>query len=440
MSSYSLNIFQRLTRQWDALHPYNAAQLIRLPGKADCSSIESNWRDALRHLGLGTVHVSRGRYSYQPPGEGESLLHIAPSGTNLDWYLTDEMNRPFGIEDRMPFRPFVLAQENSYYFGVVYHHWIADSVSIRNLLRQWFLRHFDPEAVRAERHVDQSPAGYWKLFGPDARQWDLSGAILDVGRWSSKLRRVRRVESERFPDMKIRFSLHRLRDGLVDRLLPVARDAHATMNDLFLAAMAEACDRYVATPPTSRRHDLALGVIADLRGNARSLQDVFGLYLGFTSVLCRFGELRNWDQLVQSIAAQSRQQKRERVPESSMVRLFAGLVTGKLVSRRQLLEFYRKRLPLAAGISNVNLNRTWVSHYHPDPILEYIRVSPTGPMLPLVFTPSTLGHGMHFGLTQRAAVVPPSVADACATEFTSRLSSLVHEQPVLKLPKQREAS
>jgi hypothetical protein len=340
----------------------------------------------------------------------------------------------------MPLRPFILRSERSYWFGLVYHHWIADSVSIRQLLRQWFCHHFDPESIARSRPPVGARAGYWKLFGPDARQWDLPTAILDIGRWSARLRRARRVESEKFPDMRIRFKLHRLQHVLPEQLVQVGRQMHATVNDLFLAAMAEACDRYVCAPATPRRNQLALGVIADLRGDAAALTNVFGLYLGFTSVLCGENDLHDWPRLVHAIAEQNRQQRRNRVPESSMMRLLAGLATGKILSRRQLLEFYRKRLPLSAGISNVNLNRTWVSHYHPDPILEYIRVSPTGPMLPLVFTPSTLGTSMHFGLTQRAAVVPATVADACAQEFADRLMSLVQHEPNMKLPRQREAS
>ena len=49
-----------------------------------------------------------------------------------------------------PFRPFVLDNgDGSYYVGVIYHHWVADSVSIRTVLREWFVRVHDPQ--RASR-------------------------------------------------------------------------------------------------------------------------------------------------------------------------------------------------------------------------------------------------------------------------------------------------
>jgi len=98
--------------------------------------------------------------------------------------------------------------------------------------------------------------------------------------------------------------------------------------------------------------------------------------------------VRNGDTL-QSIAAQSQFDKRVRVPLFSPLRMLAGLAVGRIYSRKKVIEFYRKRVPLAGGISNVNLNRSWPVEFHPDPLLDYIRVSPTGPMMPLVLSLSS---------------------------------------------------
>ena len=105
--------------------------------------------------------------------------------------------------------------------------------------------------------------------------------------------------------------------------------------------------------------------------------------------------------------------------------MLAGLAVSRLLPREKVVEFYRKRVPLAGGISNVNLNRTWAADFHPTPLLDYIRVSPTGPLMPLVFTPTTLGDHLHFGLTYRPALIPPERACQMAQHFTHRLRSLV---------------
>jgi len=103
-----------------------------------------------------------------------------------------------------------------------------------------------------------------------------------------------------------------------------------------------------------------------------------------------------------------------------------GLVVGKYLSREKVIEFYRKRVPLAGASSNVNLNRCWASKYASGPVLDYIRVAPTGPMTPLVFATTTLGNHLSIGLTYRSAIIPPSQAAILGHEFISRLQQLAH--------------
>src|SRR5205823_7625253 len=144
---------------------------------------------------------------------------------------------------------------------------------------------------------------------------------------------------------------------------------NVTVNDLFLAAVAQAAFRFVPTKQTSRRHDLALGTIVDLRGRTNGkLAEDFGLFLGFTNVILRPNDFNDSARLVQHIATQTRLQKELAVPESSMIRMTAGVAVGSLLGSRRIKNFYRKRIPLAGGISNVNLNRTWAGRYHPWPL------------------------------------------------------------------------
>jgi hypothetical protein len=171
---------------------------------------------------------------------------------------------------------------------------------------------------------------------------------------------------------------------------------------------------------TFRRHDLALGTIVDLRTRtSNSLGDSFGMFLGFTSIFVRPHELRDFERMVKSIRRQTVMHKSMHVPEASMLRMAGGLIFHRIFGddTKRLVEFYRKRFPLCAGISNVNLNGAWVQRYHPDPLLEYIRVSPTGPMMPVVFTTTTLGNQLHFGLSTRDSIVSPHVAQALAESF-----------------------
>ena len=125
-----------------------------------------------------------------------------------------------------------------------------------------------------------------------------------------------------------------------------------TVNDFFLAAMAQACDRYVPARHMFRRHDLGLGTIVDLRSRGKNdLDGAFGMFLGFTSVFVRPHELRDFDRMVRSIAKQTTLHRRAGVPEASMMRMAGGLAFHRFFGdkTKDLVNFYRKRFPLCAA-------------------------------------------------------------------------------------------
>src|SRR5687768_11801358 len=289
----TLNVFQRLARRWDALHPYNAAQVMTLAGAPDVPRLNGAWRETLGDLGLGRLTTAGDRYRFESLNGDVALgrvHHVAAPVTSLDAFITDELNRRFE-PDEPPLRPFVIRNEDgSHHAGVVYHHWVADSASIRLLLREWFCRVYDPPAAR-RRPLRVATDGYWPSFGPSARGWTLDDGLLTSLRWSSRLKRVRRVNAPHFDDYRTHFSAHRLPDGMIEPLLAAARRSGVTLNDVFLAAVAEVCAAHGCLERARRRQDLALGSIVDLRARARdpaagdgAMSDVFGLFLGFTSV------------------------------------------------------------------------------------------------------------------------------------------------------------
>jgi hypothetical protein len=127
---------------------------------------------------------------------------------------------------------------------------------------------------------------------------------------------------------------------------------------------------------------------------------------------------------LKSISRQSSLQKQRGVPQASALRMLAGVALGRFIEPRKLAQFYHKHLPMAGGISNVNLNRSWATRYYPTPLMDYIRVSPTGPMMPLVFATTTLGKSFHIALTYRPSVVRSEDVDAMTATFRDFLSSL----------------
>src|SRR5689334_13002696 len=142
-----LNLFQRLVLQWDKLHPYNAAQILKVAGPADADALIAAWQQTLNGLGLGRVHVD-GRHIQHQALNGELQrypVHRLAPGASLTDFISEQLNRPFDDAHEPPFRPFIVEEGDHHYAGIVYHHWVADSVSIRMLLREWFLRLHRPE-------------------------------------------------------------------------------------------------------------------------------------------------------------------------------------------------------------------------------------------------------------------------------------------------------
>ena len=151
----------------------------------------------------------------------------------------------------------------------------------------------------------------------------------------------------------------------------------------------------------------------------------FGLFLGFTDTLIRAAELDDPAKRLAAIAAQSRAAKSRSAAAASQFRFAANLAVAVLLGgdRGKLVEFYRKRLPLAGGISNVNLNATPLAPWIGRELIDYLRVSPTGPIMPLVFTPTTVGEEINVGLTVRAKLIDADRQCALLAELGNTLFS-----------------
>src|SRR4029453_9508733 len=102
--------------------------------------------------GLGRVHIDDdwGGYSHEiwsgdPP---EPLVSHYTNAPAIETFLQEQINRPFPAPPTLPYRAFALQDEEQCYLGIIYQQWVADSVSIRLLMREWFLRIFAPAKAR----------------------------------------------------------------------------------------------------------------------------------------------------------------------------------------------------------------------------------------------------------------------------------------------------
>jgi hypothetical protein len=54
-------------------------------------------------------------------------------------------------------------------------------------------------------------------------------------------------------------------------------------------------------------------------------------------------------------------------------------------------------------------------------VIDYLRISPVGPLLPLVFTPSTMGNRLSLGVTYRTTAFSRADAEQIAKDFAAVL-------------------
>jgi hypothetical protein len=424
MRTVPLNIFQKLMRRWDKVHPYNAAQVMQLAGAPEPAVWESAWQSAMTCAGLGTVALEHNRYGFVSLNGHAGAQGVRFSDATLDELISVEMNRAFDDPTEPPFRPFVIRHQDFFYAGVVYQHWLADSASIRLLMHEWFLRVYDPAKASANP-LALSSQGYWNTIGPGRSGWGLTESILDMTRRHVRLRRVQKIDSTALADHTTRFQLIQPGAGLIQQVRAAARKREVKVNDIFLAALVEACAEHVPLQRRSNRRDVAVGSVVDLRPyGPSSLTDTFGLFLGFTNVISQPEELKDFERLLSGVAKQTRLQKSTGVAPASLIWMGAAMLIGSLSRPDELYHFYRKELPLAGGISNVDLSKTWIADYQPDPLMDYIRISPTGPMTPLVVTTTTTGERFHIGMTYRTGLISAERAAGVASTFVARLESL----------------
>lgn len=424
----SLNVFQRLVRTWEEVHPYNAAQVVTLKTAVAPHEAQRAWYQVLEAMGLGRVRVDSRHLKYEPlNGEASRYpLRVVPADVDLSTYLSSELNRPFDDPDEPPFRPLLIADPHRSTLGVVYRHWVADSVSIRQMLQRWH----DAMANRPPSDVPPGmvASGYWKLFGRGRGDLRIDRTVLALFRSHMRFRQVLKVQSARTEDYGVRVLLASRPIVCAKGLREYARKHDTTVGNVLLAALAEASARHIPFQHRPNRRNVAVGNIVDLRPHThRDISDGFGLLLGFVHVVCRPTDLSDWERLLRGVTLQNRA-SRPVVAQDSGAWMLAALKMRRLVPPDRLYRFYRKELPLAAGLSNVNLGAHWPAEDHPLPADEYLRVSPTGPMAPAVLSATTLGERMKLALTYRTALITEDQAQAILMNVSTRLLELAGEE------------
>ncbi len=392
-------------RQWTALAPYNAGHVMRVSGVADVEK----WRAALNEV-LATLGI-----------EERAVIQVTTLA--LDTKIQQELNLSFAPE-AVPLRAFVLVDHlDSYLFGVIYDHWFADSPSLRALMQRVFVGYGDLAVTLPPLRV----ASYRDTFQGLGLVRQFRALSFSV-RSYLRHRRAHRIHLRDPLDFGTGFFFSPFPDGAIDRIRVFAREHGATVNDVFIATAAQVMGKFTAKQRKSKRDRVAIATAVDLRPFCHeNLDDVFGFYVGYFIVVHDRPEMRSLPELV---AATTRETSASKNAARALQFIWSLRITRWFWDRspraQDKAQLFQKGLPLLAGISNVNLTGSWADKEKetlPDraTVLDYFRISPVGPLLPLLFTLTTIRDRLSMCVTYRTTAFSQEQAKRIATDLMERL-------------------
>ncbi len=411
-----LNIFQSLMLQWEQLHPYNGVQLLAIPGSPPTSGqLTAAWHRAFVGMGLGGATHTDKEWSLDSTAipNDPAFAQCASEQVAVE-SLSPWLNKQY-MEGEIPVVPLVFSTPTGWLMGLAYRHYVADSVTVRRWIHGWW-RELSGNPLVTETHRNVRAVGYYAAFHRAAGFSMLKG-LLDTARVMGDMARAQRLTGPY--ECSAQHILHLGPVVETSDLLTVARAMNAKVSDLLLAAVGLSALRHGPMKRSSNRDHLALGSIIDLRPmTARELGD--GLYLGYTSCLLGPTFMDSFASAVRCIARQSLVQRQTSQAGGSVFRLAAALAGNRFYKGKRLYEFYRKRMPLAAGLSNVNLAGSWVERECPSGS-RYLRVSPVGPTMPIVLASTSCKGSLGVTFTYRN----PLMSHAAAGEIMEDVRTIL---------------
>jgi hypothetical protein len=401
-----LSDFQKLMRSWKELAPYNAAHVLKISGAAD----RGRWEEALKVV-LKQIEP------------GTERLRVETSSFELDPTVARELNRPFAAGEPPLRALIVVAGDDHHFLAFTYDHWWADSPSIRALLQRVFSVYRGDKHDLPPLHVDDS--------GGASRRSALA-ALPGAVRTYRRHRRASRIHLRDPLDFQTGFLSRHFPPGAIHRIRATARRHEAKVNDVFLAAAAQVLGEHTATQRAdSRRRRFGaprdqIGVASAIDLRDAGAEPAFGFAVSYYTVVLEDPEQTPLGELVRIVAQQTGARKtREEIAQFNLSLKCARLAWSLTSARQTRAELFRKGLPIVAAISNVNLSGSWVeapaNHSNGPRLLDYLRVSPVGPLLPLVFTLTTINDRLSLCVSFRTTAFSSQTAENLVAAFMAKL-------------------
>jgi hypothetical protein len=376
-------------REWSTLAPYNFVHAMRLPAPADVGRWQAAADAAVQRL--------------TEPGK----IRVEEPANDIESHIEAELQRPFSPNDP-PFRFFVIdAGTDGHWFGAAVNHWIADDFSCRVLLHRIY-------GIYQEGLGGSS--GAQLEWSRPSRQPGPFRAWYRFFKESMRMRRACRTSFGDPMDFKVQTFRATFPDGALGAIRVLARETGVTVNDMLLAATAQAFGAAREWKSATRRDAVAVASAMDLRrfGSDEQRQKL-GLHIGYYISLAKRPHELPLPEVIREIAFQT-----TRLKGSAGTELFGPALWSWRRSHSDYSKatIYSRGVPAVAGLSNVNLTGSWIEQAD---IREFRRFAATGPIVPMVLMITTFRGEIFIDVTFRTTVFAPAQARALIDDVIRRL-------------------
>lgn len=426
-----MNPFQLAMFRWSTLHPYNVVFVTEWDDRPELSVVAQATREVLADLGVADVEIDERKRAYRFSANPEPIVDVHavdPLESSLESWLTAELNRPFARAGRgihpLPLRVRLRSGPGGHFVAFAFDHWIGDGIALTDLMGRILRRSLGRNDIHEPRLDVLS--WRWKRDLPGWFTWrrKLDRVVASVGR-------LRALRSCHGPSHGNRFDLTaavrvaNVPEGLPDAMRRFARSQGATVNDVLLAAVLEACDR-VLEPRflERRRRDLAIACITSLRSlDEKTLGGKFGHFLGYFHAVAKGRLSENFGNIVQLMREQTSEVKRRRTDLCGHLDLAYCNLTWPWMSQRERLRQVLNNNPVAAGLSNMRTSSSFTPDMFP-PIRRILTAVSPGVTTPLAVHATTTHGQMEMTFNYRTSVYRETQIDQIVDSVQARISAM----------------
>ena len=408
---------------WNDLHPYNAVHGVRISAPADLARIKNAIEATLEFHGLTGLTLNRKQGTFRYTGgpaqcEMKILRATDDAPEILRAEIETQVNTGFDLSGTfLPFRFFVVAEQESFHLGLVYFHAVADATSIVQLLRQICAAYAGSGEGRGAKPFNLARQNFH--FAPFALARKLAGFLAQLRQHRHSVR----VAQRDVFDGRNRFEQLTLGPETLLALAAAAKEWDVTLNDIFLSALLLCCSPFTLNRfREPARGRIAIGCIVNTRGDlALKNPEGWGLFLGSFVVAHETPEGIGLKELTRDIRRQTRALKQRKDYVGPSLDLMLGRFLLSFFSTEYRAKLYQKHYPLWGGVTNMNLNSFPPAGATP---VDYFRGVSTGPVTPLVLSVTTVRDVVNLGLTFRATTFTDAGIQQVKKHFLKILEQL----------------